>query len=136
MYTEYISIFYQIRVNYTGEPNAHVLCHCLDCRKISGSSYSNNIVVPEGNFKLESGEPIPSLSINPSDSSQVNQRPSPRPQILASRSRPTSVATAALRLCVPATHSLVPLSLRLALWMTQSSQTRTSLRENCLLLRG
>jgi hypothetical protein len=45
----------QIRVNYTGEPNAHVLCHCLDCRKISGGSYSNNIVVPENNFVLESG---------------------------------------------------------------------------------
>ena len=42
-------------MNYEGEPNAHVLCHCLDCRKISGGSYSNNIVVPEDNFKLESG---------------------------------------------------------------------------------
>ena len=42
-------------MNYEGEPNAHVLCHCLDCRKISGSSYSNNIVVPEDNFKLETG---------------------------------------------------------------------------------
>jgi hypothetical protein len=43
-------------VNYAGEPNLTFLCHCLDCRKISGSSYSNNIVVLEGNFKLESGE--------------------------------------------------------------------------------
>jgi hypothetical protein len=45
-------------LSYTGEPAAHVLCHCLDCRKISGSSYSNNLVVPETNFKLESGIPI------------------------------------------------------------------------------
>ncbi|TVY84883.1 hypothetical protein LSUE1_G001075 [Lachnellula suecica] len=47
----------KVRVNYTGEPNAHVLCHCLDCRKISGSAYSNNIIVPDGNFKLVSGTP-------------------------------------------------------------------------------
>jgi len=43
----------KIRVNFTGEPNAHLLCHCLDCRKIGGASYSNNIVVPEDAFKLE-----------------------------------------------------------------------------------
>jgi len=44
-------------MSYSGEPNAHVLCHCLDCRKISGSSYSNNVIVPEDNFKLVSGTP-------------------------------------------------------------------------------
>jgi len=44
-------------VSYTGEANAHVLCHCLDCRKISGGSYSNNFVLPEENFKIESGKP-------------------------------------------------------------------------------
>lgn len=47
----------KIRVNYTGEPDAHVLCHCLDCKKIGGASYSNNLVVPEDNFKIESGKP-------------------------------------------------------------------------------
>merc|ERR1712093_394494 len=48
-----INHLHQIRVNFTGEPNAHLLCHCLDCRKIGGASYSNNIVVPEDAFKLE-----------------------------------------------------------------------------------
>ncbi|KAF4631785.1 hypothetical protein G7Y89_g6348 [Cudoniella acicularis] len=47
----------KIRLSYTGEPSAHVLCHCLDCRKISGSSYSNNFIVPDDNFKLVSGFP-------------------------------------------------------------------------------
>ncbi|TVY40311.1 hypothetical protein LSUB1_G003193 [Lachnellula subtilissima] len=47
----------KIRMSYSGEPNAHVLCHCLDCRKISGSTYSNNLVVPEDNFKVVSGTP-------------------------------------------------------------------------------
>jgi hypothetical protein len=45
-------------LSYTGEPEGHVLCHCLDCRKISGTSYSNNLIVSEANFKLESGEYI------------------------------------------------------------------------------
>ncbi|TGO63724.1 hypothetical protein BCON_0011g00670 [Botryotinia convoluta] len=43
-----------IRISYTGEPGAHLLCHCTDCRKITGATYSNNIVLPEGQFKLES----------------------------------------------------------------------------------
>jgi Glutathione-dependent formaldehyde-activating enzyme len=33
------------------------LCHCADCRKISGGNYSNNIVVPSQNFKILSGTP-------------------------------------------------------------------------------
>jgi hypothetical protein len=33
------------------------LCHCADCRKISGGNYSNNIVVPSENFKVLSGTP-------------------------------------------------------------------------------
>ncbi|KAF7872225.1 hypothetical protein EAF04_003150 [Stromatinia cepivora] len=46
-----------IRISFTGEPDAHLLCHCNDCRKISGASYSDNIVLHEGQFKLESGKP-------------------------------------------------------------------------------
>ncbi|KAF7898945.1 uncharacterized protein EAF01_008158 [Botrytis porri] len=46
-----------IRISYTGEPGAHLLCHCTDCRKITGATYSNNVVLPEGQFKLESGNP-------------------------------------------------------------------------------
>jgi hypothetical protein len=36
---------------------AQALCHCADCRKISGGNYSNNIVVPSQNFKVVSGTP-------------------------------------------------------------------------------
>lgn len=42
-------------MSLTGEPNAKALCHCLDCRRISGATFSNNLIVPEDNFKLESG---------------------------------------------------------------------------------
>ncbi|CAG8980617.1 hypothetical protein HYALB_00013159, partial [Hymenoscyphus albidus] len=47
----------QIRLQFTGEPKLHALCHCADCKKISGGDYSNNIVVTEDNFKLLSGTP-------------------------------------------------------------------------------
>lgn len=33
------------------------LCHCLDCRKIGGSTYSTNIAVPEDGFEITSGTP-------------------------------------------------------------------------------
>jgi hypothetical protein len=33
------------------------LCHCLDCRKISGSAYSTNAIFPRDNFKSLSGTP-------------------------------------------------------------------------------
>ncbi|MCJ1245352.1 hypothetical protein MMC30_002556 [Trapelia coarctata] len=42
------------RITYSGEP---ALCHCLDCRKISGSTYSTNIVVPASGFSVTSGTP-------------------------------------------------------------------------------
>lgn len=33
------------------------LCHCTDCRKITGSTYSTNLVVPGDGFKVSSGSP-------------------------------------------------------------------------------
>ena len=39
------------------------LCHCADCRKISGGNYSNNIIVPGEAFKVTKGAlPIPDLN--------------------------------------------------------------------------
>src|SRR5436309_15300631 len=37
--------------------SCQALCHCTDCRKVSGGNYSNNIVVPSENFKILSGTP-------------------------------------------------------------------------------
>jgi len=33
------------------------LCHCKDCQKITGSTYSTNIVVPGDGFQLVEGSP-------------------------------------------------------------------------------
>ncbi|KAI1406132.1 Mss4-like protein [Hypoxylon fuscum] len=46
-----------VRISYEGEPVAKAVCHCLDCRKISGSTYSTNLIVPGAGFKLLSGTP-------------------------------------------------------------------------------
>ncbi|RYP71999.1 hypothetical protein DL771_004468 [Monosporascus sp. 5C6A] len=47
----------KVRIAYEGEPTGKALCHCLDCRKISGSTYSTNIMVPGSAFKVISGTP-------------------------------------------------------------------------------
>ncbi|KAI4719945.1 hypothetical protein E4T48_03804 [Aureobasidium sp. EXF-10727] len=46
-----------ITFSYTGEPLNKAICHCTDCRKISGSAYSTNIVIPSASFSLLSGQP-------------------------------------------------------------------------------
>ncbi|KAF2417410.1 hypothetical protein EJ08DRAFT_600070 [Tothia fuscella] len=45
------------RIEYSGEPAMKALCHCLDCRKITGSTYSVNIAIPGSGFKVTSGTP-------------------------------------------------------------------------------
>ncbi|KAG9243357.1 Mss4-like protein [Calycina marina] len=47
----------KVRISYTGEASAHVLCHCLDCKKISGAIFSSNFIFPQDNFEVESGAP-------------------------------------------------------------------------------
>jgi len=45
------------RIRYTGDVQGKALCHCLDCRKISGSTYSTNLIVPGEGFEVTSGSP-------------------------------------------------------------------------------
>jgi hypothetical protein len=40
-----------------GEPAATALCHCRDCKKWAGSSFSSNVVVHEADFKVTKGTP-------------------------------------------------------------------------------
>ncbi|KAF2003661.1 hypothetical protein P154DRAFT_486304 [Amniculicola lignicola CBS 123094] len=46
-----------IRYSVEGKPEIKALCHCLDCRKISGGTYSTNAVYPEAAFKILQGIP-------------------------------------------------------------------------------
>jgi len=46
-----------VRYEVEGEPTAKALCHCGDCRKTTGSTYSTNGIYPEAAFKLTQGTP-------------------------------------------------------------------------------
>jgi len=51
------SVCGSIRIVYDGTLQFKALCHCSDCRKISGSAYSTNLLVPASALRLESGQP-------------------------------------------------------------------------------
>lgn len=34
-----------------------IICHCLPCRRLSGSAFSTNIIVPRSSFRLTPGTP-------------------------------------------------------------------------------
>ncbi|KAF2659902.1 hypothetical protein K491DRAFT_775153 [Lophiostoma macrostomum CBS 122681] len=44
-----------VRYSVEGDPVKTALCHCTDCRKITGSTYSTNAIYPEGGFKVTEG---------------------------------------------------------------------------------
>jgi hypothetical protein len=46
-----------VRYEAGGDSAASVLCHCLDCRKITGSTYSSNGVYDDDKFKVTQGTP-------------------------------------------------------------------------------
>ena len=45
-----------IKIEFTDAPIKRILCHCLDCRKITGCHYSDNGVVVDKQFQLISGK--------------------------------------------------------------------------------
>ncbi|KAI0548213.1 Mss4-like protein [Xylaria curta] len=47
----------KVRYSVEGEPVGKLLCHCYDCRKITGSTFSTNLLFTGPSFKLVSGTP-------------------------------------------------------------------------------
>ncbi|KAI1265416.1 Mss4-like protein [Xylariaceae sp. FL1019] len=47
----------KVRYTYEGDALGKAICHCKDCHKISGSTYSTNIIVSGDGFKVTSGTP-------------------------------------------------------------------------------
>ncbi|EON66966.1 hypothetical protein W97_06082 [Coniosporium apollinis CBS 100218] len=45
-----------LQYEYTGEGHV-IICHCLPCRRLSGSAFSTNILLPRSSFHLTSGTP-------------------------------------------------------------------------------
>ena len=42
-----------VRYKSDAEPVMQAVCHCKTCQKISGSTYSFNVAVPEDSLKVE-----------------------------------------------------------------------------------
>jgi len=55
----YITVLYMLRHDLT-EPQA--LCHCGDCRKLSGSPYTLNFLVKSSELKV-TGSPTPGAKV-------------------------------------------------------------------------
>ncbi|KAL4913983.1 Mss4-like protein [Aspergillus aurantiobrunneus] len=47
-----------IRIEYVGQPIASGLCHCNDCRKLTGALYSYSIIINRADLKI-TGTPKP-----------------------------------------------------------------------------
>ncbi|KAH9220788.1 Mss4-like protein [Leptodontidium sp. 2 PMI_412] len=45
----------EVKYSFTGTPVMQALCHCLPCRKVSGSAYTTNLLVPSTLFTFLSG---------------------------------------------------------------------------------
>ncbi|KFY15299.1 hypothetical protein V492_02093 [Pseudogymnoascus sp. VKM F-4246] len=46
-----------IKIEMQGEPDMLGLCHCTNCRKSTGSTYSTNAIFDKSKFTIISGEP-------------------------------------------------------------------------------
>ncbi|KAJ5545244.1 hypothetical protein N7535_006373 [Penicillium sp. DV-2018c] len=46
----------QVRYELTGDPKLKLLCHCDNCRKVTGSSFMANSVYQEDQLRIISGE--------------------------------------------------------------------------------
>ncbi|KAF5845783.1 hypothetical protein GGP41_009584 [Bipolaris sorokiniana] len=46
-----------VRYEVQGDMEAQILCHCYDCRKISGTTYSTNALHGKDGFKILQGTP-------------------------------------------------------------------------------
>jgi len=45
-----------VRYEFFGEPIRHVICHCRDCQRASGSAFHVGVVIPRAGFKITRGE--------------------------------------------------------------------------------
>ncbi|KAL1746741.1 Mss4-like protein [Schizophyllum fasciatum] len=61
-----------VRYTYSGDLASTALCHCLDCRKISGGAFSVNLGVPSDSLTVISGTPKTFACVGGSGKGVVN----------------------------------------------------------------
>ncbi|THX68864.1 hypothetical protein D6D05_09250 [Aureobasidium pullulans] len=62
----------KIQLELSGEPHAIALCHCTDCRKISGSVYTLNFIVSTADLKISGSSPAENPKTSDSGKKYVN----------------------------------------------------------------
>ncbi|TIA48236.1 hypothetical protein D6C77_09981 [Aureobasidium pullulans] len=62
----------KIQLELSGEPHAIALCHCTDCRKISGSVYTLNFIVSTADLKISGSSPAENPKTSDSGKEYVN----------------------------------------------------------------
>ncbi|THX47938.1 hypothetical protein D6D06_09371 [Aureobasidium pullulans] len=62
----------KIQLELSGEPHAIALCHCTDCRKISGSVYTLNFIVSTADLKISGSSPAENPKTSDSGKQYVN----------------------------------------------------------------
>jgi hypothetical protein len=45
-----------VRYKFSGDPFRHVICHCRDCQRASGSAFHVGVVIPRTGFAITRGE--------------------------------------------------------------------------------
>lgn len=53
-----------IKYTYSGDPGM-ILCHCIPCRRLTGSLFSTNVLIPQGDFTWSG---MPKTKSRPGDS--------------------------------------------------------------------
>ncbi|KAJ5325315.1 uncharacterized protein N7506_008417 [Penicillium brevicompactum] len=55
-----------LKYEFTSEPVTKATCHCLSCRKISGSTNTLNLLLPEDKLQVTRGSPTKHTSMHES----------------------------------------------------------------------
>lgn len=45
-----------VKVSISGEPAAHIYCHCHDCQQVTGGAYVPYVIYPADAISIEAGE--------------------------------------------------------------------------------
>ncbi|KAL3442953.1 Mss4-like protein [Aspergillus insuetus] len=62
-----------VRLSYTGSPVGKCICHCLSCRKASGSTNALNLIVPAAKISIVSEAELGQFSYTANNGNRVTR---------------------------------------------------------------
>lgn len=61
----------RVRYEIRGEPLGFLVCHCVNCRKATGSGFMANVFIPHQNFTITQGKDVLTAYTDPETASGV-----------------------------------------------------------------